>query len=128
MTASLAKTITEADVYGFAGISLDTNPAHVNEEWASETRFKGRIAHGLISAGLISAIFGTRLPGYGTIYVNQTLKFRAPVHFGDTVTAKVELTRLIPEKKFAVFDTRCFVGDKAVLEGEGTVMVPSREG
>src|SRR5579875_644958 len=90
-TASLAKTITEADIVLFAAVSLDTNPVHLDEETASQTRFGGRIAHGMLSAGLISAVLGTRLAGPGTIYMGQTLRFRAPVKIGDTVTATAEI-------------------------------------
>jgi 3-hydroxybutyryl-CoA dehydratase len=126
MTASLAKTITEADILMFAAVSCDANPVHVNEEYAKGTMFKGRIAHGMISAGLISAVFGMKLPGPGCIYVNQTLKFRAPVKIGDTLEARVELTELIEDKKFAVFTTTAYVGETKVVTGEATLMVPSK--
>lgn len=126
MTASLAKTITEADILMFAAVSCDANPVHVNEEYAKNTMFKGRIAHGMISAGLISAVFGMKLPGPGCIYVNQTLKFRAPVKIGDTLEARVELKELIEDKKFAVFSTIAYVGETKVVTGEATLMVPSK--
>jgi 3-hydroxybutyryl-CoA dehydratase len=126
MTASLSKTVSEADIYTFAGVSMDTNPAHLNEEYASQTMFKGRIAHGMLAAGFISAVLGTKLPGPGAIYVGQTLKFKAPVRIGDTVTATVEITGLVPEKKFVTLRTLCTVGGKPVVDGEATVMVSNR--
>lgn len=125
-TASLAKTFTDADIVMFAGVSGDTNPVHINEEYAKTTMFKGRIAHGMISAALISAVFGTKLPGPGCIYVNQSLKFRAPVRIGDTLKAVVEVTEKIEDKKFVAFKTRCFVGETMVVDGEATLMVPSK--
>ncbi|MGB0696421.1 MAG: MaoC family dehydratase [Rhodospirillaceae bacterium] len=125
-TASIAKTVSEADIYAFAGVSMDTNPVHLNEEYAAGTMFKTRIAHGMLSAGFISAVLGTKLPGPGAIYVGQTLKFKAPVKIGDTVTATVEVTELVPEKKFAVLKTTCTVGGKPVITGEATLMIPSK--
>lgn len=124
--AVFGKTVTEADIAAFAGVSGDTNPVHLNEEWAKNTMFKGRIAHGMLSAAFISTVFGTKLPGPGCIYVSQLLKFKAPVKIGDTVTARVEVTALNAEKKFATFKTTCSVGDKVVLDGEATLMVPSK--
>lgn len=126
MVGVFAKTVTEADVVAFAGISGDFNPVHVNEAFARETMFKGRIAHGMLSAAFISTVFGTRLPGPGCIYISQALRFKAPVRIGDTVTARVEVTELNPEKKRASFKTTCSVGDTVVLDGEATLMVPSR--
>jgi len=125
-TAIFAKTVTEADIVAFAGISGDFNPVHINEDFASQTMFKGRIAHGMLGAAFISTVFGTKLPGPGCIYVSQSLKFKAPVRIGDTVTARVELTALTPEKKFATFKTTCLVKDKVVMDGEATLMVPSK--
>ncbi|MBB3897482.1 MaoC family dehydratase [Roseococcus suduntuyensis] len=125
-TARFAKTITEADILMFAAVSGDTNPVHIDAEHAAGTMFKQRIAHGMLSAGLISAVLGTRLPGPGTIYMGQTLKFRAPVKIGDTVTAVVEVTALDPAKRRATLSTTCLVGGKPVIEGEATVMVPAR--
>jgi 3-hydroxybutyryl-CoA dehydratase len=124
--ASFAKTITEADILLFAGVSGDTNPVHINEEAAAATMFKGRIAHGMLSASLISTVLGTRLPGPGTIYLAQNLKFRAPVRIGQTVTATATVTALDPAKKRATLATVCTVEGKPVIEGEATVMVPSR--
>jgi 3-hydroxybutyryl-CoA dehydratase len=126
MTASYGRTVTEADIVLFAGISGDTNPVHLNEEFAKETMFEGRIAHGMLSAGFISTVFGTKLPGPGAIYVSQTLRFKAPVRVGDTVVARVELTELVPQKKRATFKTTCSVGSTVVIEGEAVLMVPSR--
>lgn len=125
-TASTAKTITEADILLFAAVSTDTNPVHLDAEAAAKTIFKERIAHGMLSAGLISAVLGTKLPGPGTIYMGQTLRFRAPVKIGDTVTATAEVTALDAEKKRATLKTTCTVKGKTVIEGEATVMPPSR--
>ena len=125
-TASLGKTITEADILMFAAVSMDTNPVHLNAEVAAGSVFKQRIAHGMLSAGLISAVLGTQLPGPGTIYMGQTLRFRAPVKIGDTVTATAEVTALDPEKKRVTLKTVCTVAGKVVIEGEATVLAPSR--
>lgn len=126
MIDAFAKTITEADILAFSGTSGDTNPVHLNEEFAENTIFGGRIAHGILTASLISTVIGTKLPGPGCIYVNQSLKFKAPVRAGDTVTAEVEIVELIPEKKFIKLRTVCIVGGKVVIDGEATIMVPSR--
>jgi len=126
LSASLGKTITEADILMFAAVSMDTNPVHLNAEIAAESVFKQRIAHGMLSAGLISAVLGTQLPGPGTIYMGQTLRFRAPVKIGDTVTATAEVTALDPEKKRVTLKTVCTVAGKVVIEGEATVLAPSR--
>ena len=126
MSAAYAKTITDADIVLFAGISGDTNPVHLNQEYASGTMFQGRIAHGMLSAGFISAVLGTKLPGPGCIYISQTLKFKAPVRSGDTVTARATITEIIPEKRRVIMRTVCTVGDTVVLEGEAMLMVPSR--
>lgn len=123
-TASLGKTITEADILMFTAVSTDTNPVHLNAEAAKESIFGERIAHGMLSAGLISAVLGTRLPGPGTIYLGQTLRFRAPVKIGDTVTATAEITALDAAKNRATLKTTCTVAGKAVIEGEATVQVP----
>jgi 3-hydroxybutyryl-CoA dehydratase len=127
-SATFSKTVTEADIVLFAGVSGDTNPVHLDAEYAAGTMFKSRIAHGMLSAGFISAVFGTKLPGPGAIYVSQSLKFKAPVRIGDTVTARVEVTGLAAEKKFATFKSQCLVGGKVVIDGEATLMVPSRAG
>ena len=125
-TASVGKTITDADILMFAAVSTDTNPVHLDAEAAAQSPFKERVAHGMLSAGLISAVLGTRLPGAGTIYMGQTLRFRAPVKIGDTVTATVEVTGLDAEKKRATLKTTCTVKGKVVIEGEATVLPRSR--
>ena len=121
-----AKTITDADVMSFAGISGDTNPIHLNHEFASETMFEGRVAHGMLTASFISTVICTKLPGPGCIYVGQNLRFKAPVKVGDTVTATCTVTRLIAEKCLIEMDTVCSVGGKVVLDGEATILVPSK--
>ena len=125
-SASYARTVTEADIVLFAGVSGDTNPMHLNEEFAKRTRFKGRIAHGMLSAALISTVLGTKMPGPGSIYLNQTLKFRAPVKAGDTVVARATVSAIVPEKRLVTLTTTCHVGDTLVVEGEAVVMAPSR--
>mgnify|MGYP001257491770 FL=1 len=126
MTDVFAKTITDADIIGFAGVSGDINPLHLNHEFASGTIFKGRIAHGMLTASLISTVIGTKLPGPGCIYVSQNLRFRAPVRIGDTVTATCMVTKLIPEKRLIELSTMCTVAEKPVVEGDATILVPSR--
>ncbi|MGE5491679.1 MAG: MaoC family dehydratase [Actinomycetota bacterium] len=126
MSASIAKTVTEADIVLFAGISTDINSVHLDEEFAKTTPFGGRIAHGMLSASFISAALGAKLPGPGTIYLAQNLKFKAPVRAGDTVTATVTITEIVPEKKRVKLDTVCTVAGKTVIEGDATVMFPSR--
>ena len=124
-TARVAKTITEADILLFAAVSTDTNPVHLDAEAAAASPFKERIAHGMLSAGLISAVLGTRLPGPGTVYLGQTLRFRAPVKIGDTVTAEAEVTAYDPEKRRATLRTTCTVQGRVVIEGEAQVLVPA---
>ena len=126
MEASYERAVTEADIVGFAEITGDKNPVHLDAAYAAKTLFKERIAHGMLSAGYISAVFGTRLPGPGAIYVSQSLNFRGPVKIGDTVTAHVRVRELVEGKRRAVFDCRCSVGGKNVLEGEAVLMVPAR--
>lgn len=126
MSASVARTVTEADILMFAGVSGDTNPVHVDAEFAAASMFGGRIAHGMLSAGYISTVFGTKLPGPGCIYLSQTLKFKAPVKIGDTVVAKVTVKELNTEKRRANFETVCMVGDKIVLDGQADILVPAR--
>ncbi|MBX7201013.1 MAG: MaoC family dehydratase [Rhodospirillaceae bacterium] len=123
---SFAKTVTEADIVLFAGVTGDTNPVHIDAEAAAGTMFKERIAHGMLSAGFISAVLGTRMPGPGTIYLSQTLKFLAPVKIGDTVKAVCEVTALVPEKRRVTLKTTCYVGGKPVVEGEAVMMATSR--
>jgi len=126
MSAVFSRTVTEADILMFAGVSGDTNPVHLDAEYAGTTMFGGRIAHGMLSAGFISAVFGTRMPGPGCIYLSQSLKFKAPVKIGDTVVAKATITELKPAKRRAVFSTVCTVGETVVLDGEAELMVPAR--
>lgn len=126
MSAAFAKTVTEADIFAYAGLSGDFNPVHVNDEFARDSFFKGRIAHGMLSASFISTVLGMRLPGPGCVYVSQSLRFRAPVRIGDTVTALVEVTETSPAKRFVTLRTVCSVGGKPVIEGEAVVMVPAR--
>ncbi len=122
--ASMSKTITETDVYLYAGITGDLNPLHINEEAAKNFMFKGRIAHGMLTAGLISTVLAMYLPGPGTIYMGQELKFVAPVRFGDTITAKVEVVEIIKEK-IVKLKTDCINQEGTlVLEGYATVMPP----
>ena len=127
MSAEIGKTITEADIVLFAGVSTDVNAVHLNEEFGKTTMFGGRIAHGMLSASLLSAVLGNRLPGPGTIYLAQSLRFRAPVRPGETVTAKVTVKEVVSEKGRVVLDTVCSVGDKVVIDGEATVMATSRK-
>ncbi len=121
-----AKTITDADIITFAGISGDTNPVHLNHEFASQTMFEGRVAHGMLTASFISTVIGTKMPGPGCIYVSQNLRFKSPVKSGDTVTATCTVKKLIPEKKFIEMETICSVGGKTVVEGDALILVPSR--
>jgi 3-hydroxybutyryl-CoA dehydratase len=124
-SATYTKTITETDVYLFAGITGDFNPAHVNAEYAKTTKFKERIAHGMLTASLISPVLGNTLPGRGTIYLNQSSRFVSPVHFGDTITAHVVVKELNPEKNRVIFHTYCVNQDnKVVVDGEAEVMPP----
>ncbi|HEX4936497.1 MAG TPA: MaoC family dehydratase [Gemmatimonadaceae bacterium] len=125
-SAEFAKTVTESDVVLFAGISGDFNPAHVNAVEAAKSRFKERIAHGMLSAGFISACIAMKLPGPGTVYLSQSLKFTRPVRIGDTVTARVEVTEWHEEKRRARLATTCRNQDgEVVIDGEAMVMVPA---
>ncbi|HPJ95519.1 MAG TPA: MaoC family dehydratase, partial [Deltaproteobacteria bacterium] len=124
-TAEFTKTITEADIILFAGVTGDLNPAHINEEYAKNTFFKTRIAHGILQAGFISAAIGMKLPGPGTIYMKQELNFRAPVHIGDTITARVEVSQIDEEKNRVVLKTTCSNQEgEIVLDGEALVSPP----
>jgi 3-hydroxybutyryl-CoA dehydratase len=126
MEASVAKTVSESDIIRFAEITGDKNPIHIDAEYAASTVFKAPIAHGMLTAGYISAVFGTELPGPGAVYVSQTLNFRAPVRIGDRVIAKVRLTELYPLKRRARFECICWSNTTAVLEGEAVLMVPMK--
>ena len=123
MTAEFSKTVTEADIVAFADVSGDTNPVHMDEAFAAATPFKGRIAHGMLGASLISTVLGTRLPGPGCIYVSQDLRFKAPVRIGDTVVAQVTVSEILPEKRRVTFACECRVGDTVVIDGAATMMV-----
>jgi len=127
-TAAFSKTLTEVDVTMFAGISGDTNPLHLSEDFARSTIFQGRVAHGMLTASLISTLIGTRLPGPGCIYMGQNLRFSAPVRLGDTINTRATITSLNEEKHRAEMDTVCMVGDEVVIEGTALVKVPSRQG
>lgn len=126
MSDSYGKTVTDADIVAFAGVSGDTNPVHLNEEFAKETLFKGRIAHGMLAASFLSTVLGTRLPGPGAIYMGQTLNFRAPVKIGDTVVARVVVTDVDHDKRRIKVETTCKVGETVVVDGEAKLMVNSR--
>ena len=126
MSDVFAKTVTEADIVMFAGISGDTNPIHINQLFAEGSMFKERIAHGMLSAAFISTVVGTRIPGPGCIYVNQSLRFRAPVKAGDTVVARATVKEILPERRRVILTTVCSVGETVVLDGEATMMVSNR--
>ena len=124
--ASLSNTVTAGVIAAFADVSGDRNPVHVDADYAATTMFKERIAHGMLSAAYISAVFGMQLPGPGAIYVSQTLNFKAPVKIGDAVVTTVKVAELVPERKRAKFECVCAVNGKPVLVGEAVLMVPSR--
>jgi 3-hydroxybutyryl-CoA dehydratase len=126
LSETYTKEVKASDVVGFAEISGDRNPIHLSEHFAAKTPFGGRIAHGLYTASLISAVIGTRLPGPGAIYVSQTLRFLAPVRIGDIVVARVEVTELIEKGRRATLTCKCSVGETVVLEGEAVVKIPGR--
>lgn len=127
-SAAFSKTISESDIYMFAGVTGDVNPAHINEAYAQGTAFKTRIAHGMLSAGLVSAVLGTQLPGPGSIYVSQTIQFTAPVHIGDTITATATIKGIVKERNRVVMDTVCSNQDGVVvLRGEATLLPPKKK-
>jgi 3-hydroxybutyryl-CoA dehydratase len=125
-TAEASRTVTEADILAFGAASGDMNPVHFDESFAATTRFETRIAHGMLTAGHISALIGMRLPGPGTVYVSQSLSFRRPVQIGATVKTKVEVTALDEARGFVTLSTTCSVDGKAVVSGEAVVMVARR--
>ena len=125
--ATVSRTITDTDLRNFSGVSGDTNPMHLNEEYAKQTVFGGCIVHGMLTASLISAVIGTKLPGPGCIYMHQTLKFLAPVHVGETVYAVATITALDSARHRATLSTQCFVKDILVLDGEALVKVPAKK-
>jgi 3-hydroxybutyryl-CoA dehydratase len=125
MTRHLQKVVTDEDIEMFAQVSTDRNPVHLDDAYAQDTIFEGRIAHGMLTAGLISAVIGEQLPGHGTVYMGQTLKFLGPVRPGDMVLAEVEVIGIDHAKRRVQLDCRCLVNDKRVLVGEATVLAPS---
>ena len=125
-TASWKRTVTDDDIRRFAALSGDDNPVHLDEAFAATTRFKGRIAHGMLAASFISTVVGTKLPGYGCIYISQNLRFRAPVRIGDTVETTATVAEVDREKKRVRMETVCKVGDTVVVDGEATLLVPSK--
>ena len=125
MVRSLSKVVTDRDIELFAEISTDRNPVHLDDDYAQDTIFEGRIAHGMLTAGLVSAVIGEQLPGHGTVYLGQSLKFLAPVRPGDRVTAEVEVMEIDYSKRRVKMETRCLVKGKKVLVGEATVLAPS---
>jgi len=125
MTRSLRKVVTDRDIELFAEVSTDRNPVHLDDDYANDTIFEGRIAHGMLTAGLISAVIGEQLPGHGTVYMGQSLKFLAPVRPGDMVHAEVEVIGIEHAKRRVQLDCRCMVNGKKVLIGEATVLAPS---
>jgi 3-hydroxybutyryl-CoA dehydratase len=127
MCRRLRKAVSERDIELFAEVSTDRNPVHLDEDYASESLFKGRIAHGMLTAALISAVIGEQLPGHGTIYLSQNLRFLNPVRPGDTVLAEVSVSAIDRIKRRVTLETRCTVGNTVVLKGEALVLAPSRE-
>jgi 3-hydroxybutyryl-CoA dehydratase len=127
-TAVYSKTVTDADIVMFAGVSGDTNPLHLSNDFADSTMFEGRIAHGMLTASFISTLIGTRLPGPGAIYMSQSLKFLAPVRPGQTVNTRATITDINREKSRITLHTQCMVGDEVVIEGEALIKVPQRDG
>ena len=125
-SAQMVRTVTEADIVQFAEVSGDNNPVHLDEAFAAQTPFKTRIAHGMLSAAYISAVIGTQLPGPGTIYMQQALRFKRPVKIGDEVTTVATITEIDPVKGRVSLDTVCLVGGKPVIEGEALVMAPRK--
>ena len=123
----IRKIITDRDIEQFAEISTDYNPVHLDDDYARDTIFEGRIAHGMLTAGLISAVIGEQLPGHGTIYMSQNLKFLAPVRPGDLVHAEVRVVDMVIDKRRVKLDCRCEVNGKNVLVGEAMVLAPSRK-
>lgn len=124
MSASYSQTITDADVKSFAGLSGDNNPVHMSDEFAEASRFKRRIAHGLLSGSFFSALFGTTLPGPGCVYVSQNFNFKRPVYLGDCVTATVAVTAVNMAKKLVSFETKCTVKNRLVISGSAELYIP----
>ena len=124
--AMFGRTVTDADIAAFAGVSGDTNPIHLHDGFAKGTRFGQRIAHGMLGAGYISTVIGTKLPGPGAVYISQTLNFMAPVLVGDTITAVATVSAIDAQKRRVTLKTQCLNGDKVVIDGEAVVLVPRR--
>lgn len=124
MSASYSQTVSDADIKSFAGISGDRNPVHIDEKYAENSRYKKRIAHGLMTASYFSALFGTKIPGEGCVYVSQSLNFKRPVYIGDTVIATIEVTKVDLEKSRVWFKTTCKVNNKIVTDGEAEIYIP----
>ena len=127
MEVSYSQTITDADIKAFSGISGDKNPVHMDEEYAEKSRYKKRIAHGLMSASYFSALFGTKIPGEGCVYVSQSLRFKKPVYLGDTVTASVIVTKVDLTKRRVFFRTICKVKNRIVIDGDAELYVPKQK-
>ena len=127
MIRSLRKQVTDRDIELFAEVSTDRNPVHLDDDYARDTIFEGRIAHGMLTAGLVSAVIGEQLPGHGTVYLGQSLKFLGPVRPGDVVLAEVEVTGIDHSRRRVTMDTRCLVNGRKVLIGEATVLAPNRK-
>lgn len=127
MSSHLTKTVTDRDIELFAEVSTDRNPVHLDDAYARDTIFEGRIAHGMLTAGLISAVIGEQLPGHGAVYLAQSLKFMAPVRPGDLVRAQVTVTAIDIARRRVTLETHCAVGDTVVLKGEAMVLAPSRK-
>lgn len=125
--AMFGRTVTDADIAAFAGVSGDTNPIHLHDGFAKGTRFGQRIAHGMLGAGYISTVIGTRLPGPGAVYISQSLAFMAPVLVGDTITAVATITAIDDKRRRVTLKTQCLNGDKVVIDGEAIVLVPRRQ-
>lgn len=127
MSASYTQTITDADIKSFAGVSGDKNPVHMSDDYAEGSRFKKRIAHGLMSASFFSALFGTKLPGVGCVYVSQDLSFKRPVYINDTIIASVEVTDIDVGKRRVFFSTICKVKNKIVISGSAEIYIPPKD-
>lgn len=127
MSAMFGKTVTEADIMAFAGVSGDTNPIHLHDGFARTTRFGQRIAHGMLSGSFISTVIGTKLPGPGSVYISQTMNFMAPVLIGETITAVATVTEIDERRRRVTLKTQCLNGDKVVIDGEAQILVPRRD-
>lgn len=126
MSAEYERTVTQDDIEAFAAVSGDNNPLHLDEDYAAGTMFKTRICHGMLTASYISTVMATKMPGPGTVYLSQSVRFKAPVKSGDTVTTRATVSEINAERRRVTFQCECLVGDKVVLDGESQVMVPSR--